>query len=215
MKRQARFFLSLLLLGLAAGAAHGECPLNEGRIGLLQQCAFPQSTAPVFSMTASNCFGGFGSVSYDLIAGTLEVSSFSQGHEGFQSWMQVSDDYVIEGPPSATPIGISVICTVNMQPRSELQLSSGATSVSTVSFGPTVQTLRLYLEKQPGEHFSVGMRATVFPRWEGTPQQSTIRGALQFSVLPPGYTLTSCQGYAALPVAARYSTWGQVKRIYR
>ena len=85
-------------LVLAASAAHSQCPLNYGQIGYLQNCANPQSTAPIFSMSGSECINGGGSVSYDLVAGTLEVTSYSYSHEGFETWLQTQDDFVIERP---------------------------------------------------------------------------------------------------------------------
>jgi hypothetical protein len=33
--------------------------------------------------------------------------------------------------------------------------------------------------------------------------------------LPPGYTLKSCYGYAAVPVGLRTTSWARLKQIYR
>lgn len=214
MKQSAGLLAGVFLgLALTAPDASGECPLNQGQIGVLQNCASPQSTAAIFSTSGSNCVNGDGWVSYDLITGTIDVTSWSASHEGFTTWMQASDDFVIEGPPSATPIGIAAICTVELPNvnRAQLQLGSGVASVLTSFAGPTYQTLRLDLEKLPGEHFTVSMRAT------GSALLNTVsvRGTLRFTSLPTGYTLTSCQGYAALPVATRATSWGRLKQFYR
>ncbi len=197
---------------LSTPAAHSQCPLNYGRIGVLQNCANPQSTAPIFSMSGSECINGSGSLSYDLVAGTIEVSSYSYSYDIFETWLQTQDDFVIEGPSSATPIRVVAILNVTAY-RSEIQLSSGIASVSSDDAGPANQTLRLDLDKLPGEHFTLGILVSS----HGDPDQGTAsgRGTLRFTSLPPGYALTSCQGYAALPVATRATSWGRLKQIYR
>ena len=43
----------------------------------------------------------------------------------------------------------------------------------------------------------------------------TADGAISFVGLPPGYSIESCQGYAATPVPTARRTWGAVKRLYR
>jgi len=33
--------------------------------------------------------------------------------------------------------------------------------------------------------------------------------------VPPGYLVTSCQGYSSLPTAAKRRSWGELKTLYR
>ncbi len=211
MKHSARAIAWVALgLVLTATAAHSQCPVNQGLIGVLQNCASPESTDPIFSMSGSECLNGSGSVSYDLIAGTIDVTSYSYSHESFETWLRTQDDFVIVGPASAIPI--AAIFTGSLH-RSEVRLSSGAVMVSMSADGSPTQSLRLDLRKLPGEHFLLG----IFASGSGIPDQGTsrARGNLGFTALPPGYSLVSCQGYAALPVATRATRWWRLKQLYR
>jgi hypothetical protein len=208
--RRSGWGVSLFAMVLAAAPACALCPLNQGEIGVLQHCASPQSTEPVFSMVPPDCFNGTGSVSYDLIAGIIDVSTYSRSHEGFETWMQTTDDFVVDGPASTTPIGFTALFTVDVY-GGIARLSSGADQVSTSPSGGFRQALRLDLSKLPGEHFTVGMYALAAAVLSGDESS----GVLRFTTLPAGYALRSCQGYSALPVPVRTTSWGQIKQIYR
>ena len=211
------------LLGIVAGClamacvrpAAAECPTNQIVVGALQGCANQTSTAPVLAiLDPQPCLNGSGSCSYDLIAGNIMASSTALSHEGFDSWVQTADDFVIAGPASATPIPISVFLTADLLSGgfAEARLSSGALEAITDPAGPGHQVLRLDLAKLPGEHFSVGMYANAqASRFFGT----STTGVLGFTAPPPGYVLQSCQGYSALPVPTRAASWGRIKRYYR
>jgi hypothetical protein len=211
--RRLQTTIATVCLGflLPVATARGLCPLNQGRIGVLQNCGSPQSTEPVFSASqSSTCINGFGSVGYDLRTGAFEVHSRSTSHEGFHTWLQTQDEFVIEGPASATPIPVSALFTGTWN-RAELYLSSGTTIVSDGSDAITSRTLRLDLQKLPGESFIVTVRGDAAAHLGF----ADIQGAMRFTSLPPGYSLRSCQGFAGVPVAVRTSSWGRIKQIYR
>ena len=208
----ALFLSGVLLVGPAIAA---DCPTNLGRIGHLQGCASAQSTAPIFSLShpPSGCVGSAGgTVSYDLIAGSIAASAFTLDHVSMTNSMRTSDVFVIAGAPSATPIAFTAILHVNRSPRGLARLTVGSATVQTTDPGPAAQSLRLDLAMIPGEPFTVGMYAeTVAFAFNG----SQMNGSLMFTPLPPGYSLTSCQGYATAPVATRTVSWGRVKQFYR
>jgi hypothetical protein len=47
-----------------------------------------------------------------------------------------------------------------------------------------------------------------------TPDPAHLAGTLQFTGLPAGAVVHSCQGYD-LPVPTRVESWGRVKALYR
>ena len=187
-----------------------QCPLNVGQINPLG-CPFQESTAPVFSFYLY-CVTGYGSESYDLTNGTIGVTAFEGGDSSMEVFMQTTDDFVINGPAGGSPIVFSAILQAKVNASSELKLFSGAVRDSTDYAGALDQTLRLTLQHSVGEHFLVSMRAfTVSVRLQGT----SASGVLGFTALPPGYSLSSCQGYAAAPVPTRPTSWGRLKQFFR
>lgn len=192
----------------ARTAAAADCPTNFGVV----PCSTFQSTAPVFSYNSGfNCFP-IGTVGYNLLAGTIHASVSTLDHISAQSMMQTSDVFVISGPSSATPIGFQAIFTTVRQTRTRGRLTVGAVTIETSAPGSGTEVLKLNAAFLPGQPFTVGMfvEATAF---KFDPNQ--ISGSLVFSTLPPGYSLTSCQGYATAPVGIRVTSWGRLKQIYR
>lgn len=205
---------ALPLLLSAAPAFAADCPTNIGRMGASCQDHLHTSTAPIFSFTPpSGCVGqGGGTISYNLIAGSIAASAFLNDHFALTNSMQTSDVFVITGPASATAIDIQAILTTVRQPWTLARLTVGAVTLETSAPGSGTEVLKLNAAYLPGEPFTVGMfvEATAV----GIDNRQ-ISGSLAFSKLPPGYTLTSCQGYAAAPVATRVTSWGRLKQIYR
>ena len=199
----------LVLVALVTRTASAaDCPTNFGVV----PCSTFQSTAPVFSYNSGfNCFP-IGTVGYNLLAGTINASVSTLDHISATSRMQTSDVFVISGPASAIPIEFQAIFTMVRQSRTRGGLTVGAVTIETSAPGSGTEVLKLNAAFLPGQTFTVGMfvEATAF---KFDPNQ--ISGSLAFSTLPPGYSLTSCQGYAAAPVGTRVTSWGRLKQIYR
>lgn len=220
-----RFTLGLLVSALALSSvpSHGACPSNYASFRGFQ--FFP--TEPVWSYSA-NPSGG---PSYDLVQGMMHSNWGGCSEQTESFYMTVHDDYWLEGPASATAISFNVrfhvtgVAQGGTRPlppygcayaEMSADLSSGALhdGVSANSFCTSVAVDRLLsipLEHLPGEVFQVTMKLNT----GGSCSFATADGALTFEDVPAGYSVRSCQGYAACPTPARPTTWGNVKAAYR
>ena len=204
------FSLGLLL---AASPVDAQCPPNDGQIGVTFFCWHEQPTAPVFSFsTFCSQLGGSGFVSYNLTSGAIAVAARGDAHLGMDVSMQTADDFVVDGPPGPTPIVFTAILLSTVDAASQLKLFSGVQRDSTSYTGPPSQSPRITLQHPVGEHFLLSMQALTasfaFRNQSGS-------GFLGFTALPAGYSLHSCQGYAAAPVAVRPTSWAKLKQYYR
>jgi hypothetical protein len=166
--------------------------------------------------------------SYNVFAGTLAISfgcfagGGGGGECGSSGGVYVEDDFSILGLPAGTPVSITAHLTgslsgggggffyafVNAVLSDAIGNSQSATAPPLSSYDLALpvqaiagQTFRLHFELNGG---SLG-----FVSGSGS-------GAFSFAGLPPGAVVTSCQGYASSPVtAARHSTWGRLKTVYR
>src|SRR5262245_44179620 len=210
MRALATIALSALACGLFATAAHAQCPENFGLVGTFPSgCAPFTSTQPALTFKPPGCFNDFGSVTYDLTQGTVLVSTVSHADYGFNSWCRTTDDFFIDGPASTTPLSLTAILTADMTFGGEVHLVAQADSASTS--GPSHEVLHLSLLELPGEHFTLSMYVFAY----ANPSLVSTSFTLAFAQLPAGYTVKSCQGYAAAPVATRPTTWGRLKASYR
>jgi len=228
MLRNAGFALLFLL---AAAESAGACDLNRA-LGYGGPYEFEYtSSAPTWD---TDIFGGH--VSYDLIAGTFGLTGGGGGgKQSGGSQLQFSDSYQIVGPPVATPISFQAsfhiggtlnaaensypfIGTICDHTSARFTATSGPASVShdysITHPGCETTTLddamTLALSKLPGEIFPLSMLLSVF----GT-RSGSVNGTLAFTGLPAGYSVTSCQGFAGMPVPVRQASWGSLKHSYR
>jgi hypothetical protein len=161
---------------------------------------------------------------YNLVTAHLAVEAPVRGDDAA---LTAKDIYTIQGPASVSPIACGVrfaivahgtwAGTVYAQIRS-------ATAVQDVTLGnfqgggsTQPATLSLSEAHPVGEPFLLVLSlhahcptATFF----GDTQNASGTGDLFFDV-PPGYLVTSCQGYSSLPTAARPRSWGELKTLYR
>lgn len=208
-----RSMLRVCVLLVVASLARGQCPTNYGEVGVFD-CGDFASTAAARSLAADCGPPGFGSVSYDLTQGTFAANVQSFGDIGSSGWVRASDVFFIDGPSVTEPIAISVQLTAdftNTRGGSEVHLVTVADSLMT-SRTPSHQVLRLSLLERPGEHFLVGAYVMAFAILGS---RSSVTASLAFGQLPAGYVLSSCQGYAGVPVSTRSETWGRLKAAYR
>lgn len=195
-----------LLAGLTLSSpADAQCPADSGAVGIHWGCALKTSTAPTFSYGAW-CVVGDGHVSYDLIRGTIHADAYSS--EDMDAFIQANDDFVINGPLGGGSITITAVLNCTTLNCGWATLFSGAIRDS---LPREHSRLEITLQHPVGEHFPIGMYA--FACSAG--YNSFITGTLGFTALPPGYSLRSCQGYSALPVATQSMSWGRLKTYYR
>jgi hypothetical protein len=104
-------------------------------------------------------------------------------------------------------------CKTTCTPGSvQASLGDGTQTSSTGPAASINTVLQLTLSKMVGEHFHLD-RSLFVHTFCGS--GSSISSTLEI-VLPPGYGVTSCYGYAgAGPVTAMRTSWGKVKLLYR
>jgi hypothetical protein len=220
--------LAVLLVGTTFGRADADCPTN-GASGYGPGGYYDyQHSGPTWN---EGIYGGH--VAYDLIVGTFGASGGGGGGE--QSGgvgLGVSDVYQIIGPASATPISFQVVVhlagtlsaslgnypyigTVCDNASTHFQVSSGPTSaVVSMVHNPTAKAYE-------GVRVRVKLQLTRATPWFRPIAIKPLyvdvmppAGVHAFD-LPPGHSVTSCQGYDSPPVPAATTSWGSLKASYR
>ena len=219
--------LAVLLVCTIPGRAGSACPTNGGSV-------WGPGVYHDFPLTGPT--GSLGPVSYDLVVGTFAVTGGGGGGEqsGGAS-LGVSDIYQIVGPASVIPIPFQVVVhlagtlsaslgtypyigTVCNNADTHFTLSSGPTSAAYQlgSYSPACTSVTvdhdvsIALQKLPGEAFTVANSLSVSGSASGT-----VNGTFAFVGLPPGYVVTSCQGYSSPPTPVSTRSWGSLKASYR
>ena len=211
------------LVLLAALLPMGRQPLAQCPADSIGLCGVTTvSSAPSYSV-AGCAFNGAGA-NYNLVAGHLNAGAPNPGNDAFvTTW----DVYSISGPDTPNPVQCSAILTVHghVQCRGSVsaEIRSGIQAQEMTSpygqgFGISyIQTLSLALEVTLGAPITLSLKLHALSPGGtclGRVNSAGGYGDLSFS-LPPGYIVTSCQGYSTSPTASRPSTWGRVKTIYR
>lgn len=212
--------IALIVLAAWAPSSIAECPQNHFSIGPFGTF----SSLPVDSRTGP---AGASHASYSVPAGTINLSFGCSGGGGTPECgsgggVYVEDDFSIFGLPPGTPVSITAHLTGGlsggyggfMYAFVEAILSDANGNTQSVS-GPPPESYDLALPVQAiaGQtfrlHFELTGSSLGFISGSGS-------GTFSFSGLPPGTAVTSCQGYTSSPVvAARHSTWGKLKSVYR
>jgi hypothetical protein len=232
-----RILALALTASLAAGTALAQlCPANYQGRGLTTPSGTPIMAA---ASRDSSCttFCAWHS-SWDHALGTAhaeaqDVGCFTEISSTTDFGQYTSDDYVLTGPAGPNPVSFEVLlnvsgsasdgchtfcdpflgCETTCTPGSVQASLSDGTQTSSAAPAASIHTsLQLHLSRPVGEHFHLD-RSLFVHAFCGS--NSSISSALQI-VLPPGYGVTSCYGYAgAGPVTAMRTSWGKVKLLYR
>jgi len=227
----------LAFLALALRTAHADCPVSTFFYGALDPAIPIVKVAPrvdtVFSI--QSCDGVHGR--YDIPAGLLIASidhACSGDLGGAPSGLEtvVEDDYELVGMPPGTPVAFDAVLHLKGDGHdfgppgggggarlraTLLEGVSNSTSLlrATTGLDPAIsidEPLTLPISAVAGTpvHLRVAVRAEAF---DG---RGELEGLLGFTVLPPGAFLHSCRGYLSdAPVAARRTSWGRLKAVYR
>ena len=207
----------------AIGAA---CPLNS----LFCRGARLDSTEPARSTQCCNA-DFCGTADYDLARGGLNATMSSSEYGGPTGDARVvaSDEYVVLGMPSGTPVTIQAEFQLTGYYTNQTaccdgdasgSILEGATNRAASSFsGGAVgensfdRTLSITVAAVAGASFVLRLEV----RAHGTEgANAEITGQLRFSGLPAGTSLTSCQGFRQDgPTPTIPSSWGSLKIRYR
>ena len=222
MRSSLVFFGGLALTLTCTRAVADTCPLS---------CVFSFcSTASQRDTTITDSrSGASGSASYNLVTGQLSIQ-FDSGFDGCGVPSATARDrFTLVGPSSPEPVPFAVSLYLYGQAYSQLESSTirgtlgdgihAPASAEATAYGGYVpfaslsQSLSLQLLHPVGEPFDLIYTAS------GTGcgfSRGSLSASLIFFNLPPGYVVTSCQGYSTPGVVPVLKpTWGQVKLQYR
>jgi hypothetical protein len=219
----------LALVGAASfaiGPAQAACPDNYIVCG---PTAYP-STQPTFGMT---CRAGY-SASYDIPNAHLAINVGEYVEDLIRRTMSViDDDFTVLGPGPTT----SYVLRLRVRMHMHAVVAPGSTNDAFLGLNlhlrnPTDTDPHSFkgLSAFSGTHDVVDSLDLVIPRTGNAPIPIVIEAAgngnyhsvssstldFTFVDLPPGWSVTSCNGYhqePAVPVASR--SWGSVKAAYR
>lgn len=212
----ASFVLSPL--GPALAAPCPESCVNSTLIGTT--C----STAATRDTTASAACAPFGTTetreAYNLVLGTVLAraqSCDSAPVNGFVS-VYARDRFRLVGPagPAVIPFQAKLRCSGSAGGFGTVgatlgEIGGAYLSVNDGGLGGFDTELVLPLSHAVGEEFALAYEVSASAQ-----STAQAQGVLSFAGLPPGYGITSCQGFAgegAVPV--RRASWGAVKSHYR
>jgi len=176
---------------------------------------------------------GTNRVAYDLIAGTLAMSQCCGPAETF---VQASDAYDVAGVPLGAPVTVTATLTVDSDVRTscdqallcggalvDIQIRHGADSVAVqhvitpppqeMTWHDTLVLPVMIVPGTPAEiAFTLGGRQLIGSIGDASDASATIT----FSGVPPGATVTSCQGYQGTRATpAKPMSWAKLKSAYR
>lgn len=213
---------AVLAIGLA-GAARAQCPTNLIVVVHDQpNTVVLHSSAPRDSLSGT-ATGAYGYGHYDLVAGEADADgiSYAPPSVGYAS-VQTSDVYTLIGPPLAPPItftaqghlAVDYVCPGGYAYGA---IQEGASNLASASWNlecsQHVVDLRIAITRAVGTTFGLSLLLNAQGHNGG---RATMSESLSFPDLPPGYAITSCQGFStvrAVPVRSR--SWGTLKTHYR
>ena len=221
-----------------AGVAHADCPASTFFYGALDPSTPIVEVASHVDTTFSihPCDHVHGR--YDALAGlaiaSIDLACFSESFfppAGLETVLE--DDFDLVGLVPGTPASFTAVLHLvgeahNFDAPPPLggggwrlrgRLQEGASNTVTLeknsAFGPDQfvnESISLPVSAVAGTpaHLRIAVRA------EALSGRAQLEGLLEFTGLPAGVTLSSCRGYRSdAPVAARRSSWGQLKAVYR
>lgn len=217
----ALVFVLLMSPALPRGAA-ADCPMNSmSALGVTQL-----SSNPSASMTQSyTCTAdGFpdhasGSVSYNLASGFVTLTVNGGLVCGGGAGVTTHDVFTLTGPASGSPLSFRAELTVSSGghggPSGASVRLDGPSNSSPYAPFPGSSTVSVPIQVSPGSPFDLYVEGYAFGGGGGSGGAS-VGAWLSFPDLPPGYLLTSCQGFTAgIPVPVRATSWGRLKTVYR
>jgi len=190
--------IALVSIALFASQVKASCPLDT----LMVEYIVFSSTDPSMQQSATlNCssppYGtGYGRASYDLAAGTASVAV---------------DAHI--GPTSSGPISFTAQLAAQLDIHSGASFREGDSNTgSTTGPWPGLRLIQVIVTTSADSPFVLHTNLLAFTSISGGFGYTQ----LSFPDLPPGYSIVSCQGFAAgAVVPARTHTWGRLKTLYR
>jgi hypothetical protein len=190
------------LLAPPSAIALDDCPVNHVYLTIYSPI---ETNAARFDSTVSrpNCSGH---ATYDLRTGGI-LAATSGGLWAYcgSAYVDVSDDFSLEGMPDAEPTDFQVVLRVHFNGNHAVSgYAQGSAEIqegvrrSRVEYDPYVESadtlLRLSLRHAEGEVFRLSFRLST----SAGEASANIRARYEFEGLPRGTRVRSCQGFAEL-----------------
>jgi len=234
---------SLKLAGLvaatwlvAATTAHADCPPSTFLYGALDPATpivkLAARVDTVFSIHPCDRVHGRYDLPAGLVIASIDLACFLESFfppSGLETIME--DDFQLVGLAPGTPASFTAVLHLRGEAhnfdapgggggfRLRGTLQEGASNVAARNWnsasGPDQfvnEPLPLAITAVAGTplHLRIAVRAEVLSG------RGEMEGLLEFTGLPSGASLTSCRGYMSdAPVAARRTSWGRLKSVYR
>ncbi len=227
------WILWLAAMSALSGSAFAGCP--EGSIQFIPAPA-TTSTLARRDTSGTGPLGGAGQARYDLVAGTQYAFASVAPDENLGMAITTTDEYELVGVPGPAPISFHarlrlpgylltycdpLFATSHVSVWSYLEEEGTGQRDATRLDGrivcpdgtkdPFDHTLDLSVAHAVGVPFPLDLQTAAGAVFG----EASIQGVLSF-VLPPGYSIQSCQGYAGSgSVPTTSTTWGAIKARYR
>jgi len=174
------------------------------------------STAP--SETVYGCAFNNSGATYDLKSGQFSVGAGPTGDAA----LSVNDIFLVSGPSTASSVPFSAQLAIHVGRTYDGKAIADIRSDQAQEFASNgawvgsdfYQVLSLPLSQPTGDHFHLAVHLRAVNPDVGAISPATASARLMFAV-PPGYMVTSSQGYSSVPTPTRETTWGRLKVIYR
>lgn len=170
---------------------------------------------------ALDFYGYTGTVTFDLIRGTLSVLADAPDPTigGITVQGDVSDTYALVGRSDPDAVHhFQAVFTVKMVYGMEAYVRRGTEEgalVDTIrcqSYGCDTTTVVYDLFERVGEPFTVTFGMTGWDDWIYTSHGTM---TISFTGLEDGLSVGSCHGYHGLTAPVAHTTWGRIKARYR
>ena len=170
-------------------------------------------------------YTSWGELGYSIPRGTLYSTNHS-GFDGCQSRTTVEDDFSVIGMPAGTVVTLTARLALSLRGGSleggghayaelvEAASNSSAVDWGTRYFDGTTRDTALTLPVTAMVGTPFHMRFVVGCS-VGALCSAQWHGSFDFTGLPAGVSVASCNGYGQLPTPTRPTSWGSLKARYR
>jgi hypothetical protein len=204
--RRTLFLATLLASAPATTAFAAVCPLSQFTLGTIV-------IKSALAVDEQNSSGG--GARYSIPVGVLQASSHCPTPGCSSSiGVYIEDLFTVTGLPPGTALPITAHFYLDDGTSSSyanIQDTHG--NLASISPGAPDEELLLPIAAVAGQPFQLHFEIGCSNVGSAT---GRIGATFSFTGLPPGTGITSCHGYLfGTPVAARESSWGRVKILYR
>jgi len=209
--------LALALLILIATAAHADtsCPSNLVQAGSVTKNSTDPTANAGGGVSCGDYGGGSASAFYDIPHARFFVDTRVYGDCGASAHVTVQDDFRVIGLAAGTPVAITVVLHVsaNWSGGSVSDAYGNQASIFITPYDGGLGDVSLPISALGQQPFRLTFDSKAQADYAISGQASC---SFSFTGLPPGTAVVSCNGYVSdQPVAARPTSWGRLKSMYR